>query len=1119
MKSLLMKLGFVWLMLTSLIPSVFSQNGVLTIEISDTLNTPLSDYYVRIKDSNGSVQTYRTDSDGRVIDNNFPVGNYTYSFSYGDLNTGSFTIKSGEPTWINIDFRRVSINFKDENGKPSRGNFVTLYKREADGSRTLVAQKTSGENGSALFVVPEGNYTYVAADGEHNIVVADKNINTSVSVSSKLVTYTTSFRFVKDGTPISIFAEDVNVYQFQNGYNSPFGIVLAHGDTQSNGYVEYQITDGKISCPIGQFKYQVYTREYGLLEGDFFVTQGCSESKNIVDIVIPEKKVEDVPIITPDEKEPTYKLTVHVVDCDSLTPIPNIACRYKIKGTGNSRFSSTNASGDAVFIVNAGTYDVSIPTETKKNIVVNKDMTVEFCTQPQEPDTSSQKVYFQFFFKGKEVHPQTIDKIDVKKIESGSYLTYVTLTPKEDSTGTKKFVDPVTTISGRYYYSFKIDEYYITSYSGNFSTSTSKNIDTVKITFEEKVKVDIYVIHQDSTPATGEYSISYIDRYKNNRRTDNAGHLQLTLPTGDYKFLALDQSEDIKLEKDTTLYFFLPDPEHTRNVYFKFLHDGEIVYPNITTLTFYRDNLTQQYAYLSSTLYEDFEDIGRTYVFDKAIELPIDTFIANYYIDDYEFDGQMNHQFILNQSTNDTTIYIVVPVKRTAEIQIKDAKQANVQGVFAKIYKYDENGTLMADLDYDGNSHSKLMSDATGIVRDHLVPGRYQIRILDIVRDFEVSDYDLKFTILSNADMYNVKFTVLYSDDHTPVAGLKLDIKKGNEFYNSGITSEEGEIKFQSEEGNYSYTLNYGKGISDNYKITKDESFVIYIDRPILVKTIALVGGKECLKSGESTKFVAIVTPDNATQKNLEWTIDNNVIAKISSDGTLTANTIGLSGVVTLTAKAKDDSGVSASVTINIGDEDCVKSYTLAFGDGSTEMWLDDYVFDLVVTPSEYKYQYYAYQTSQDGVNWTLATDFAPETTVSIDADRYMKKGTYLFRAIAADDASKLLEILDGLKEPEVENITNVIFLHYDKAEEESITDKIVIPTVFTPHEVNGANDDFMPGYPVVIYNRFGDVICKSDNGWNGKYKGEIADAGVYIYVLTLKDGSEKKGTIQLYRK
>lgn len=1136
MKSLLMKLGVVWIMLTSLLSSAFSQ-GVLTIEISDISNIPMSDYYVRIKDSNGTTQTYKTDSEGRIVNYDMPVGDYTYSLSYGDYNTGSFSIKSGEPTWIDLDFRSVTINFKDEKGEPSRGNFVTLYKKEADGTRTRISQKTSEDNGQVAFIVPQGNYTYVAADGEHDIVVKDENINTTVPVSSKLVTYPIMFRFVKNGQPISVYAQDVNVSQSQNGKFRDFGIVLAHGDSQSNGYVQYQMTDGKISCPIGEYKYSVYTKEYGQLEGTFFVTQNNSETKNIIDIAIQDKDNNggnsqgggNNNILEPDKKDTIYQIQVRVTDCISKKPLYNIATWISVPNSRRSRYSITNMYGTTSFNVNEGTYDISIPGQTKEAVHVDKDTIIEFCTPPG-PGPKYQHVYFQFFHKGEEVFPQTINSIEIDKIEDGNYLSYGVMKPNLDTiSGLYKFTDPVITLMGNYYYSFRLEEYRTTYVSGRFVTDTLKPIDTVKVYFENKVDVDIYVIHKDSTPAMNSYDITYINKYETHRQTDNTGHIQLTLVEGDYTFRALEDTIKTKLENDTTIYFVIPDPgkddgngnltpSYTK-VYFKFLHDGNIVYPNVTTLTFYRKDLDHRYAYLSSTLYDNYEDIGRAYVFDKPIELPTDTFKLSYYIDDYAFDGQMYHNFILKPTlSSDTTIYIIVPVKRTVEIQIKDAKGANVQGVYAKIYKYNEDGDLDPYLDYDGNSHSKLMSDATGIVRDQLVPGRYQIQILDIIRDFEVTDYDLKFSIVSNVEMFNVKFTVLYSDDHAPVPNLKLNVNKLNEFYNSGITDSYGEIRFQSEIGSYSYTLFYGKGISDNYKITKDEEFVIYVDRPILVNTITLLGGERCLTPGESTKFLAIVYPDNATQKNLEWTVDNNVIAKISSDGTLTANSIGLTGVVTVTAKAKDESGISASVTVNIEAEQCIKYYTLAFGDGSTEMWLDDYVFDLVVTPYEQRYQYYAYQTSQDGINWKTIKYVVPETTVTEGSEVYMNNGTYYFRVIAADEALELIKILDGNKEANPDNITNIIILH-SEASDDPITDKTVIPTVFTPHEKNGANDDFMPGYPVVIYNRFGDVICKSDNGWNGKYKGEIADAGVYIYVITMKDGSEKRGTIQLYRK
>ena len=82
-----------------------------------------------------------------------------------------------------------------------------------------------------------------------------------------------------------------------------------------------------------------------------------------------------------------------------------------------------------------------------------------------------------------------------------------------------------------------------------------------------------------------------------------------------------------------------------------------------------------------------------------------------------------------------------------------------------------------------------------------------------------------------------------------------------------------------------------------------------------------------------------------------------------------------------------------------------------------------------------------------------------------------------------------------------------------------ALVDNIVIPTVFTPYDVDGENDDFMPGYPVTIYDRYGDVVCNSNYGWNGYYRGKLADPGVYIYVLTLKDQRVVKGTIEIFKK
>lgn len=1117
MKLFLIKLSLVSTFLLCMLQSVLSQ-GVLIIEISDTLNTPLSNYPVNIKDSQGLSQTLTTNEEGRIEENSFPVGNYTYSLSYGDYNRGSFSIKSGEYTWIDLDFRRVNVNFKDEKGNPTSGNFVTLYKRESDGSRILVGQKSSGDDGNVEFVVPEGDYTYITSDGEHDIVVKDENINTTVTSTSQLITYATSFRFVKNGNPIAVYAKNIYISQNQNGSYNDFGIVLAHSNNQANGYVEYTVTDGKISCPIGEYKYRVNTKEYGTITNTFFVTQQSSVTNNIIDIEIPDntQPVSPGEIITPDTSKPTYKLIVYVRDCELNKPIENIPCRYLIPNEGQSFYKTTNKNGYAEFTVNEGDYSVYVPF-VYKEVTVTKDTTVEYCVNINIPH-KFQKTYFQFFYNGKEVFPQTIKEINIQSIEFGSKWDYEILKPtKESTSGLNKFVDPAITVNGEYTYSFEIDEYNTTFFSGNFKTDDTKAVDTVKVEFETKVKVNVNILNADSTPVSGLYNVVYTNKKQNKQHTDNSGHLSLIVPIGEYTFSALGQDKKVSLTCDTTINFFLPK-EETRKVYFKFLHDSKEVYPNITTLNFFPKNSAQQIAFLPSTLYNNYQGMGKTYVFDKPIELPAGEYEMNYDLVDFDYEGQMYRNFSLNKSSNDTTIYVVIPVKRTIEIQIKDANGANVQGVFANIYKYVDGEFLDFNLDYDGKSHSQLMSDASGIVLDQLTPGLYQIQILDIVRDFEVTDYNLKFPIISDAKMYNVKFTVLYKDDESPLRDLKINIKKGRDYYSSGITDYEGSISFQSEAGYYTYTLDYGDGISNSYRISKDEEFIIYIDRPTPVDLIVITGGETCLTAGQSAKFSALITPDDATYKNVKWTIDNEILAKISSDGTLTANDLGLSGDVTITATTTDFSYVYASFTVSISENECIKDYKLTFGDGSTEMWIEDFTFDLVVTPLVDKAMYYGYQTSQDGVNWHLATEITKETAVTIESDNYADNGTHLFRVVAAEDSLTLVQILNGSEIPDPDNVTNIIYL-YNREGGHNIKDKTLIPTVFTPHETNGANDDFMPGYNVIIYNRFGDVICKSNNGWDGKYKGETADAGVYIYVLTMKDGTEKKGTIQLFRK
>ncbi len=72
------------------------------------------------------------------------------------------------------------------------------------------------------------------------------------------------------------------------------------------------------------------------------------------------------------------------------------------------------------------------------------------------------------------------------------------------------------------------------------------------------------------------------------------------------------------------------------------------------------------------------------------------------------------------------------------------------------------------------------------------------------------------------------------------------------------------------------------------------------------------------------------------------------------------------------------------------------------------------------------------------------------------------------------------------------------------------------LPTAFTPHNSIGMNDVFMEGHKVIIFNRYGQKVVESDNGWDGTCRGDLVDPGVYFYEVIINDGEKHKGSIEV---
>ena len=83
--------------------------------------------------------------------------------------------------------------------------------------------------------------------------------------------------------------------------------------------------------------------------------------------------------------------------------------------------------------------------------------------------------------------------------------------------------------------------------------------------------------------------------------------------------------------------------------------------------------------------------------------------------------------------------------------------------------------------------------------------------------------------------------------------------------------------------------------------------------------TVAGMGGVSTITEADGTlQMIAAITPENATNKAVTWTVDDPSKAEISSTGLLTAKA---DGTVNVTATAKDGSGVTGKATVTISNQ------------------------------------------------------------------------------------------------------------------------------------------------------------------------------------------------------
>jgi len=72
------------------------------------------------------------------------------------------------------------------------------------------------------------------------------------------------------------------------------------------------------------------------------------------------------------------------------------------------------------------------------------------------------------------------------------------------------------------------------------------------------------------------------------------------------------------------------------------------------------------------------------------------------------------------------------------------------------------------------------------------------------------------------------------------------------------------------------------------------------------------------------------------------------------------------------------------------------------------------------------------------------------------------------------------------------------------------------IPNIFTPNS-DGVNDRFMPDFELQVFDRYGALLYKGTEGWDGMYRGKLMDNDSYFFIINIIDKYQKEETRKGY--
>lgn len=181
----------------------------------------------------------------------------------------------------------------------------------------------------------------------------------------------------------------------------------------------------------------------------------------------------------------------------------------------------------------------------------------------------------------------------------------------------------------------------------------------------------------------------------------------------------------------------------------------------------------------------------------------------------------------------------------------------------------------------------------------------------------------------------------------------------------------------------------------------------IKVVRHVDTITVTSRNGATTLVSGRNLQLKAVASPSNATTKTVTWTVSDPNAASVTSAGKVTAKTVYQQTPVTVTATAKDGSGVAAEFQLMI--------YPAAAGvtikDTETGRTMNNRTVTVYLSQTQgMDLDAIVFPTGGDGAMQSVKWSSSSNKIASVDAEgnvTFLKTGTVTIKATTIDGTNK----------------------------------------------------------------------------------------------------------------